>query len=199
MIRGWLHEPNEPTGQGLVLTHGAGSNCESALLVAIAEEFTNVGFHVLRCDLAYRQKRPTGPPMKGDPELDREALREAAAFMRGLASTVLLGGHSYGGRQSTMLAADQPGTANALLLLSYPLHPLRKPDELRTAHFGQLTTPSLFIHGARDPFGSIAEMETALESIAGRHTLMPFEKTGHELKPELAPVILRETLAFLKV
>lgn len=137
--------------------------------------------------------------MKGDPERDREALREGAAFMRGVASTVLLGGHSYGGRQSTMLAAEQPGTADALLLLSYPLHPPRKPEELRTAHFAQLTTPSLFIHGARDPFGSIAEMEAALAAIAAKHTMMPFEKTGHELKPELAPVILRETLAFLKV
>ena len=49
-----------------------------------------------------------------------------------------------------------------LLLLSYPLHPPRKPDQLRTQHLPNLRTPSLFVHGTRDPFGSIKEMEKAI-------------------------------------
>jgi predicted alpha/beta-hydrolase family hydrolase len=38
-----------------------------------------------------------------------------------------------------MLAASDPALADALLLLSYPLHPPKAPDQLRTAH--DLLTP----------------------------------------------------------
>ena len=37
-VRGFLHEPAQPSGDGLVLTHGAGANCQSKLLIALAEE-----------------------------------------------------------------------------------------------------------------------------------------------------------------
>jgi hypothetical protein len=56
-VRGLLHRPANSNGSGLVLTHGAGSNCQAPLLVALAETFANAGFIVLRCDLPYRQDR----------------------------------------------------------------------------------------------------------------------------------------------
>ena len=80
---------------------------------------------------------------------------------------VFLGGQSYGGRQSTMLAAEEPDLAAGLLLLSYPLHAPGRPADLRTAHFPELVTPALFVHGTRDPFGSIDQMQAALAAIAG--------------------------------
>jgi len=200
LVRGWLHEPAAPRWQGLVVTHGAGSNCGSPLLLAIAEAFAGEGFHVLRCDLPYRQARPTGPPPPGSAQRDREGLRQAVAAMREITpGSVLLGGHSYGGRQSTLLAAESPGLAEGLLLLSYPLHPPRKPDQLRTQHFPKLRTPALFIHGTRDPFGAIEEMQAALALIPARHHLMTLEKAGHELSVAAAPAILRETACFHQI
>ena len=83
-----------------------------------------------------------------------------------------------------------------LLLLSYPLHPPRKPEQLRTQHFPQLWTPALFIQGTRDPFGSIEEMTTALGAIPSRHNLVTIEKAGHELGAAAAAVILREAECF---
>jgi predicted alpha/beta-hydrolase family hydrolase len=80
-----------------------------------------------------------------------------------------------------MLAAEQPQLVAGLLLLSYPLHPPRKPAELRTAHFPQLKTPSLFVHGGRDPFGSHDEMKAALALITGKTMLLEIEGAGHEL------------------
>jgi uncharacterized protein len=100
---------------------------------------------------------------------------------------VYLAGHSYGGRQATMLAAEAPDVTLALLLLSYPLHPPAKPDRPRTAHFPDLRTPALFVHGARDPFGSPDEMREALKLIPARTALHIVEGAAHELKP----VILR--------
>jgi uncharacterized protein len=198
LIRGWLHEPQtNASGKGLVIAHGAGSNCESPLLRAVAETFAGAGFHVLRCDLPYRQVRPTGPPLPGAAARDREGLQRASEAMREITPEfVILGGHSYGGRQATLLAAESPTIADALLLLSYPLHPPRKAEQLRTQHFPQLRTPALFIHGTRDPFGSIEEMTAALTAILAQHQLVAIEKAGHELGASAAAVILREAECF---
>jgi predicted alpha/beta-hydrolase family hydrolase len=94
---------------------------------------------------------------------------------------MFLGGHSYGGRQATMLCAEEAGLVDGLVLMSYPLHPPRKPEQLRTQHLPQLHTPSLFIEGTRDPFGSIEEMEAALKLIPGRTELFKVEGAGHDL------------------
>jgi hypothetical protein len=75
---------------------------------------------------------------------------------------------------------------DGLLLLSYPLHPPRKPAELRVSHFPALKTPVLFVHGARDPFGSIAEMKSSLELIPARKLLLEVEGSGHDLLPRKA-------------
>lgn len=80
-----------------------------------------------------------------------------------------------------MLAADEPALVDGLLLLSYPLHPPRRPEELRTAHFPRLQAPALFVHGARDGFGTISEIEAALTLIPARTELLPVEGVGHEL------------------
>ena len=108
-VRGFLHEPSQPGVDALVLTHGAGANCQSKLLIALAEVFANTGYLVLRCDLPFRQSRPHGPPFPAMAARDREGLRRAVEVLRlKTAGRIFLGGHSYGGRQGAMLAADQP-------------------------------------------------------------------------------------------
>jgi predicted alpha/beta-hydrolase family hydrolase len=101
-----------------------------------------------------------------------------------------------------MLAAGTPDLAEALLLLSYPLHPPRHFDQLRTAHFSQLRIPAVFVHGTRDPFGSIAEMEAALALIPARTALHAVEGAGHELlaranREALPKTVVETFLAFV--
>lgn len=181
-VRGFLHTPANATGQALILTHGAGSNCSAPLLVALSETFAQRGYLVLRCDLPFRQQRPTGPPFPGHAERDRAGLRNAVAALRKMvAGRIFLGGHSYGGRQATMLCAAEPELVSSLLLLSYPLHPPRKPEQLRIQHLPSLRTPSLFVHGSRDPFGSVEEMKQALQQIPAKTELMKIEGAGHDL------------------
>jgi uncharacterized protein len=181
-VRGFVHRPATGAGDGLVLTHGAGSNSRAPLLVALAEGFAAAGMIVLRCDLPFRQVRPFGPPRPGDAARDREGLKNAVAALRKeVSGRLFLGGHSYGGRQSTMLCADQPGLVEGLLLLSYPLHPPRKAEQLRIQHLPKLQTPALFVHGTRDPFGSAEEMESALSLIPAKSRLLRIEGAGHDL------------------
>lgn len=167
----------------LVLTHGAGGNSNAPLLIEIARVFEAAGFAVLRYDLPFRQKRASGSPHPSGAAADRAGLKEAAESMRARAGgRLLLGGQSYGGRQATMLAAEDPSVADALLLLSYPLHPPGKPEQLRTQHFATLRTPSLFVHGDRDPFGSPDELRDALKLLAGPSELIVIAGAGHDLK-----------------
>lgn len=181
-VRGFLHVPSSPRGLGLVMTHGAGGDCRAPLLVALAETCASLGLAVLRCDLPYRQMRPTGPPRGGAGARDRAGLANAIAVVGHLVGgAVCLGGQSYGARQATMLAAEQPDLAHSLLLLSYPLHAPRRSGELRTAHFAELRTPAMFVHGSRDPFGSVEEMTDALRLIPAPTLLMTIDGAGHGL------------------
>lgn len=181
-VRGFLHSPPNPNGDALVLTHGAGSDCTAPLLVALGDAFAGYGYFVLRCDLPFRQERRPGPPFPGNAERDRAGLRNAVAAMRkDVTGRIFLGGHSYGGRQATMLCAAEPDLASGLLLLSYPLHPPRKPEQLRIQHFPSLLTPCLFVHGTRDPFGSIEEMTKAAQKIPAKYEVMEVEGAGHDL------------------
>jgi uncharacterized protein len=246
-VRGFLHTPEIPNHNALVLTHGAGSNAQAPLLIALADVFCAAGFTVLRCDLPYRQSRSYGPPGPGDAARDRAGLKNAIAAVkrsmgapslsrRSLAgqggdfdfptptaapdfpqrqraesnwANIYLGGHSYGGRQSSMLCAEQPQgepeLVAGLLLLSYPLHPPRKPEQQRTQHLPNLRTPTLFVHGTRDPFGTIAELEQALKMIPARKELLVVEAAGHDLgfkgktrKQELPREILSEFTKFFE-
>jgi uncharacterized protein len=177
-----LHRPTDPGGDCLILTHGAGANCETPLLIALADAFCASGMTVLRFDLPFRELRPHGPPPRGSAEHDQQGIRAAVASMRQKTSgRLFVGGHSYGGRQASMLAAAEPGLIDRLLLLSYPLHPPRRPDELRTGHFGELKTAALFVHGTRDGFGSTDELTAALRLIPARTELLEIAGAGHEL------------------
>ena len=232
-VRGFLHVPDTPNGNALVLTHGAGSNAQAPLLIALAETFSAAGFTVLRCDLPYRQSRSYGPPGPGDAARDRAGLNNAIAAIResladlGGKSTeneavgapplsrslrqgwesLYLAGHSYGGRQASILCAElsekEPDLVAGLLLLSYPLHPPRRPEQQRTQHLPNLRTPALFVQGTRDPFGSIAEMEQALKMIPAKTNLLAIEGAGHDLgfkgrtrREDLPGLVLSEFTGF---
>ncbi len=205
-VRGFLHSPASPNGDALILSHGAGSDCNAPLLVALSETFAGHGYVVLRCDLPFRQERRTGPPFPGNAERDRAGLRNAVTALRkNVTGQIFLGGHSYGGRQATMLCATEPDLVSGLLLLSYPLHPPRKPEQLRIQHLPNLRTPSLFVHGTRDPFGSVEELTKALQLIPAKIELMKVEGAGHDLgfkrkteQKELPGKIVLRTLEFFE-
>ena len=195
-VRGVLHRAAVPSGDGLVLTHGAGSNREAPMLVALADALAGRGVSVLRCDLPFRQARATGPPSPRDGAADRAGLDHAVkALAARVTGRVALGGHSYGGRQASMLAAADAGLVTALLLLSYPLHPPSRPMQMRTAHFPALRTPTMFVQGSKDLFGSREDLRAAITTIAATTTILELDGAGHALRlsaaAEIADAFLR--------
>ena len=206
-VVGFLHTPEDSNGNGLVLTHGAGGNAQAPLLRVLADTFSEAGYTVLRCNLPFRQVRSFGPPGPADAARDRAGLKNAIAALKrsmgaplpaGVARSgdslegshnppgkLFLGGHSYGGRQSSMLCAEsskeEPQLVAGLLLLSYPLHPPRRPEQQRTQHLPDLRTPTLFVHGTRDPFGTIEELQRAIRMIPAKTKLLTIDGAGHDL------------------
>jgi uncharacterized protein len=202
-IHGFFHAPAKSSGDSIVLTHGAGGNCQAKILVEMSDALAAAGFTVLRFDLPFRAARPFGPPRPGSADRDREGLRRAAAVLkRKFPGRVFLGGHSYGGRQASMLVAEDLAVADGLLLLSYPLHPPNKPSELRTKHFRGLGKPAFFVHGTRDPFATVEELQSAVALIPAPHKVMEIDGAAHDLlskksASEQPARIVREFQSFL--
>ncbi len=153
------------TPEGLLLWPGAGATRDHRTLVALDEALAP--FPVARCDHAYRLAGRRAP---GKPAPDVEGVVSAVETWAGRwgvpASSLVVGGRSYGGRMASMAVADGLGVAG-LVLLSYPLHPPGKPDRLRVDHLADISVPTLFVSGTRDPFGTPEEFAPWVESVAG--------------------------------
>ncbi|HWT50164.1 MAG TPA: alpha/beta family hydrolase [Mycobacterium sp.] len=180
-IAGIAHQPNDiPTGV-VVLTHGAGGSRESQLLQRVCDEWARRGWLAVRYNLPYRRRRPTGPP-SGSAATDRTGIIEAITVCRSLADGPLIaGGHSYGGRQTSMVVAGRDAQVDVLTLFSYPVHPPGKPERARTEHLPDITVPTVFTYGTSDPFGTPAEVRDAAALIAAPTELVEITGARHDL------------------
>jgi uncharacterized protein len=93
----------------------------------------------------------------------------------------VIGGHSYGGRVASMLAASGAPGVRGLVLLSYPLHRPGHPEDPRTEHWPDIHCPVLFLSGDADPFARIDLLREAVATIAGAE-LVVYRRAGHGLK-----------------
>jgi predicted alpha/beta-hydrolase family hydrolase len=180
-IAGIAHEPDGKPRGAVVLTHGAGGSRESALLKKICDEWARRGWLSVRYNLPYRRRRPKGPP-SGSAATDQAGIVEAIELVRNMAKgPVVAGGHSYGGRMTSMVVADGAAGVDALTLFSYPLHPPGKPERARTEHLPRIEVPTVFTHGTSDPFGSIDELRAAAALIPASADVVEITGARHDL------------------
>jgi uncharacterized protein len=180
-IAGVAHEPKGRAKGTIVLTHGAGGSRESPLLVKICDEWACRGWLAVRYNLPYRRRRPKGPP-SGSAATDQAGVVEAIQLGHTLTNgPVVAGGHSYGGRMTSMVVADAAAAVDVLTLFSYPLHPPGKPERARTDHLPRITAPTVFTHGTADPFGTIDELRVAAALIAAPTEIVEVTGARHDL------------------
>lgn len=180
-IAGVAHQPDGSPHGVVVLTHGAGGSRESLLLQQVCNEWARHGWVAVRYNLPYRRRRPKGPP-SGSAESDQTGIVEAIDVCRGLAGGPLIaGGHSYGGRQTSMVVAAGQAPVDVLTLFSYPVHPPGKPERARTEHLPNITVPTVFTHGSSDPFGTLAEVRQAAALIAAPTEIVEITGARHDL------------------
>lgn len=188
-IAGIAHEPDGVARGVVVLTHGAGGNRESELLHRVCDEWARRGWLAIRYNLPYRRRRPKGPP-SGSAATDRAGIDEAIALCRTLADGPLIaGGHSYGGRQTSMVVAEaDPPRVDVLTLFSYPVHPPGKPERPRIEHLPDIRVPTVFTHGTSDPFGTPAEVRDAAALIAAPTEVVEITGGRHDLRSKTLDV-----------
>ena len=180
-IAGIAHEPEDTPAGVVVLTHGAGGSRESALLQKLCDEWARRGLLAVRYNLPYRRRRPKGPP-SGSGAGDRAGILEAIAVCRDLADGPLIaGGHSYGGRQTSMVVAENAQPVDLLTLFSYPVHPPGKPERARTEHLPDIEVPTVFTHGTSDPFGTLDEVRAAAALIPAPTEIVEITGARHDL------------------
>ena len=171
-----------PMIEGSVLFPGSGGSKEHDTLVALQDSLSPLP--VLRREFSYRRAGKRVPPRA--PKLVAELIQEQQLITDELGcqpDRLIYGGRSMGGRICSMaVAAGMP--AAGLVLLSYPLHPPKKPDKLRVEHFADISVPCLFVSGSNDPFGCPEEFNQHLTQINGRVEAKYLEGGGHDPKTQ---------------
>ncbi len=164
----------------MLLFPGAGSDATHPSLVAI--ETAVAPLPVTRADFPYRRAGRRAPDRA--PTLLACVNEEAESLARRTKTApdrIVLGGRSMGGRMCSIAVADGLPAAG-LVLISYPLHPPGKPENLRTEHLPRLTVPCLFVSGTRDPFGTPEELERHASAIGGPVTHVWIDGGRHDLR-----------------
>ena len=131
---------------------------------------------------------------KGKAERAVSSYRERAGEGPGL----VIGGHSYGGRVASLLAAEPDIELAGLVLLSYPLHRPGGPEwEPRTRHWEAIRCPVLILSGESDPFSRIDLMRQALTERLPSARLVTYPRVGHGLTAVLDDA-LDQVAAFME-
>ena len=178
----------------LLLGHGASGKIDGADLLALSAALPSERVTVLRHEQAWKV---AGRPMRARPDqLDpgwQLAVRHVAEKWPDV--PLFVGGHSAGARCACRGSAnpDLPRQA-AVLALSFPLHPLGKPDRSRVEELAGVPVPVTVVQGERDPFGGSNELVAALPTgwfDAPQRRLVTLESAGHDLVP-LKRVMSRE-------
>lgn len=152
---------------------------------------------VARVDFPYRKAGRSFPDKA--PVLIQCVKEEVRAFAQSLGvetTSLVIGGRSMGGRMCSMAVADDddPLHVAGLVLVSYPLHPPKKPDTLRTEHLPRIDVPTLCVSGTKDDFGTPDELSSAFSAVPSHVTWHWIENARHELARkdnEVAEIIHR--------
>jgi len=171
-------------GATLILGHGAGGGQRSTFMVDFARAVSALGVDVITFNFPYTEQSRRIP--------DRAPVLEACygaviasvhAQLPAAKRALFIGGKSMGGRiASQVAAADSTLPIAGLVLLGYPLHPPGRPTERRDKHLPAVGRPMLFVQGARDAFGTPAELAPVVETIGPSASIHVVAGGDHSLK-----------------
>jgi uncharacterized protein len=176
-----LFEAPDDARACLVLAHGAGAGMAHPFMAAVADGLSARRVASLRFQFPYMEagsKRPDRPAVAT--ECVRAARAAAAELAPGLA--LFAGGKSFGGRMTSMAAADAGlASVRGLVFLGFPLHPAGKPSDVRAAHLEDVALPMLFVSGTRDALADMTLLRPVIARLGKRARLLEVEGADHSL------------------
>ena len=165
----------------LVLGHGASTDMRHTTLQTIAEQLADVGIATFRYNFPYSEQGGG----RNSNAVCQETVRSAVTAAHTAASdlSILVGGHSFSGRMSSMAAAEAPlEHVRGLVFFAFPLHPSGKPSRDRAAHLSDVTIPMLFLSGTRDKLAELDLLQPTCEQVGDKATLHLLDTADHGFK-----------------
>jgi predicted alpha/beta-hydrolase family hydrolase len=165
----------------VVLGHGAGAGMQHANMENIARTLANHQIATFRFQFPFME-RGGG---RDSQEVSLSTVQHAVATAEQTAPSLKLfaGGHSFGGRMTSLAAADHRiDQAEGLIFFAFPLHAPGKPGIERAKHLGNIRQPMLFLSGTRDPLNSMDLFEPLVSSLGNKATLHKLETADHSYK-----------------
>ncbi len=165
----------------LVLGHGASTNMQHKTLQAIAERLADVDIATFRYNFPYAE----GGGGRNSNAVCQETIRSAVAAAHAVANnlSILVGGHSFSGRMTSMAEEEAPlEHVRGLVFFAFPLHPSGKPSTERAEHLSDVTTPMLFLSGTRDKLAELDLLQPVCKGLGDKATLHLLDTADHGFK-----------------
>lgn len=166
----------------LVLGHGAGTTMRHSTLQTIAERLADIGIATFRYQFPYMERGGGGRESQA---VALATVQSAVGAAHEAASdlSILVGGHSYSGRMSSLTAAEAPiEHVRGLVFFSFPLHPSGKEGTERAEHLDDVTVPMLFLSGTRDKLAVLDLLEPVCKKLSDTATLHLLDTADHGFK-----------------
>jgi predicted alpha/beta-hydrolase family hydrolase len=166
----------------LVLGHGASTTMRHSTLQTIAERLADIGIATFRYQFPYMERGGGGRESQA---VALATVRSAVAAAHEAAGdlSILVGGHSYSGRMSSLTAAEAPiEHVRGLVFFAFPLHPSGKEGTERAEHLDDVTAPMLFLSGTRDKLAVLDLLVPVCENLGDKATLHLLDTADHGFK-----------------
>ena len=166
----------------LVLGHGAGTTMRHSTLQTIAERLADIGIATFRYQFPYMERGGGGRESQA---VALATVRSAVAAAHEVAGdvSILVGGHSYSGRMSSLTAAEAPiEHVRGLVFFAFPLHPSGREGTERAEHLADVTVPMLFLSGTRDKLAVLDLLKPVCENLGDQTTLHLLDTADHGFK-----------------
>ena len=166
----------------LVLGHGASTTMRHSTLQTIAERLADIGIATFRYQFPYMERGGGGRESQAVALATVRSAVEAAHEAAGDLS-ILVGGHSYSGRMSSLTAAEAPiEHVRGLVFFAFPLHPSGREGTERAEHLADVTVPMLFLSGTRDKLAVLDLLEPVCKNLGDKTTLHLLDTADHGFK-----------------
>jgi hypothetical protein len=163
----------------LVLGHGASADLRHRTLQIIAERLAETHIATFRYNYPYMERGGGG---RDSQEVTLATIHSAVAAARRATPDLPLvaGGHSFGGRMTSLAQSLSPlDEVRGLIFFSFPLHPAGKPGIERAAHLKKINLPMLFLSGTRDDLAELSLLKPVCESLGDSATLSLLDTANH--------------------
>jgi predicted alpha/beta-hydrolase family hydrolase len=167
----------------LVLAHGAGAGMEHPVMEAIAQQLAAQRIATFRYQFPSMEKASDGRSRRPDSKPNAIATVRSAVIEAGRACgdlPMIAGGKSFGGRMTSLAAAEAPlPSVRGLVFFGFPLHPAGKPGTERADHLARVQLPMLFLQGTRDRLANLERLRPICEKLPNRARLYTVEGADH--------------------